>query len=468
MTSVKATSIRPLARALAEPLAIWLVSGDGKILYVSAACGVWLGVEPDSLLSRGVAVNLSDPLLSPLDAIAVSLRPRFSASPGGLSPKTELAFNRLVHPPGTTAKETFFIPIPDGDGVVWLAIADVGLTSRVDASHNQAYASIVAMLERQLAVDPRQASSPNILGSSPWAERLRHQFESAATSNLHVTLHGPVGGGGESLARLIHVRSTGKNDLVKVAGALMDAELFDATTGGLIDNLLDDSKNKAAVLILDIDQMPADAQTRLGLLMHNYGARLRVFATSSLEPIRLSPTLVPELVSLGMLELYLPPLSFRVDDISQIAAALLLRRQVAGETRASQLGRETLDRLLLYPWPGNYEELDAAIRHAARQCQGETIRVEHLPLSIRSFGRAEKIPATADKSAKKIRPLVESLAETERSCIEAALEYTSGNRAAAARLLEISRPKLLRRIEQLAIDITDEETAEHDQRDTES
>lgn len=303
-----------------------------------------------------------------------------------------------------------------------------------------------------------------VLGTSVWARRLRLQIAAAAETSSHVLLCGHAGSGTEAIANLIELKSSvaARTELIRVAGPLMDAELFDATTGGIVARLLNAESTaaapfsaapiSAALLIEQIEQMPADAQGRLELLMHNHPQRLRVFATSSL-PInglvsRLLPSLAAELTALSIT---VPPLNLRGEDIPLIATNLLQRRQQAGETAASQLGRDALDRLVLYPWPDDFRELDGAIRGAARQCRGGTIRVEHLPLAIRTFGSPAAAQSESSSPAPRVLPLDAALETAEREFILRALEKTAGNRAAAARLLEISRQRLLRRIEQLGI-----------------
>ena len=239
---------------------------------------------------------------------------------------------------------------------------------------------------------------------------------------------------------------------ISVDGALMDAELFDASTGIMLGRLMESSQSVATLIVENIDQMPNDAQERLELLLNNYPNRLRVYCTSSLAGNQLHGNLRSSLfIPFTAVEVAIPPLCDRCEDLPLIATALLHRRFQANETTAEQIGREALDRLVNYPWPGNFEELDATIRSAAAQCRGATIRIEHLPLAVRTHGNpTQPLPKSVDPK-RTVRPLEEVLAEAEKKHILRALESTEGNRAAAARALEISRPKLLRRIDQLGI-----------------
>lgn len=471
---MRGSSIRPLSRLLGEASAVWAFGGDGRLSFLSAGCGRWLQAQPDELIGRSGVPLATGKFNDPIDAVIASLRPALPpASQTGSSSSSSFskAFVAVVSPaaiPGQPLPEprtTLFVPIPDDNSTAYLAFANVELHQEPTLASAD-FRALLNAVQQQLAAEPRLLFSPLTIGGSVWAERLKRQVRMAAQTMSHVTIRCPQGGGGEWLAQLIHYQSQtnqslvtkqqvhfGKRELIKVAGSLMDAELFDATTGGLVNQLLDDPTANACLLVLDLDQMPHEAQERLALLLHNHLDRVRVLSTTQLPASELAVKLLTDLASqLGMIEIYVPTLGERIEDLPMMATAMLQRRQSSGETSATQIARDALDRMILYPWPRNYEELDAAIRNAARQCRGETIHIEHLPLAIRSFGSTAAEGLVNEQKQTKIVPLDQALADAEKQFIELALERAGGNRAAAARLLEISRGRLLRRIEQLGID----------------
>lgn len=481
---------------------------EGRIAYASAECGRWLGIDPEQLVGRsgrsaagvwqgaGTADGISTgPSPSELDRLAAAMAPPAGVGRGQIAVQT-------VRPPAASAelarpapRSVLFVPLlpalltgeaseadastvaslqaiassPAGTRLLEVesvaavvAIADLSLPPAPSVETAEARL-LIDEVHRQLAAAPDRGASLMTLGSSVAAARLNRQIEAAAATFSPVTLVGPAGNPVEGIVRRIHAHSprpaaeadggAEPGPLVPVAGPLMDAELFDATTGSLADRLLQDDQAHAALLVHDIDQLPRDAQQRLELLVHNHPRRLRVFATTTRSAAAISDSLLPSIAALiGTFELNLPALADRIEDVPLLAAALLDRRRVAGETRAEQLGRDALDRLVLYPWPGNFLELEEAIRTAARGCRGETIRVEHLPLAIRSYGATEPAGGALEKPRPKAMPLDQALERYERELIGRALEQTRGNRAAAARLLQISRPRLLRRIEQLQLE----------------
>lgn len=466
---VRGTSIRPLSRILAAPFPIWSINGEGELIYLSPSCGGWLGIDPQQLIGKSVFHEHAKPEPTGLDALAISLAPP--------SRHLKSAVTVRIHPCAPAAglalptpQDVTFIPIGDDHHSPLLAIARPLLPqASSEPSQLHTWREVIA---QQLAVDPRRAQAIVTLGTSIWAQRLRRQIDVAIDNpTCHVTLFGARGCDAVSIARLIHWghkltanptnHSTTaqqpplRDSLVRVAGSLMDAELFDATTGDVVQRYLEAGGQHAAIVVEDLDQMPADAQERLRLLVNNLASRLRVFATCSTSSQQLISSLSADLAAqLGQIELLIPDLCQRSEDIPVLATALLHRRHSTGETTAEQIGRDCLDRLLNYPWPNNFEELDAAVRNAARQCRTATIQVEHLPLAIRSYGAPAKENPTVENKPLRIRPLDEALASYEKDYLLKALQRTSGNRAAAARLLEISRPRLLRRLEQLGIDET--------------
>ena len=99
---------------------------------------------------------------------------------------------------------------------------------------------------------------------------------------------------------------------------------------------------------------------------------------------------------------------------------------------------------MIYPWPDNFRELDQAIRQATRSCSGQVIGVEHLPLAIRSYRPNASIPV--DQQA---IDLDEVVSRFETDLIRKTLDATDGNRAETARRLNISRARLLRKLDAL-------------------
>ena len=101
--------------------------------------------------------------------------------------------------------------------------------------------------------------------------------------------------------------------------------------------------------------------------------------------------------------------------------------------------------LLQYDWPGNVRELRNAIERAFLFCIDRTIDVAHLPSEVRDAAEAEYAAESLSTDAAG-NTAIPRLADAERALIERALKLTGGNQSDAARLLDIERHRLRRKI----------------------
>ncbi|MFG0260934.1 MAG: helix-turn-helix domain-containing protein, partial [Novipirellula sp. JB048] len=276
----------------------------------------------------------------------------------------------------------------------------------------------------------------------------------------------PAGSHSESIALHIHQQSAPREALAIVDGPLMDPELLDASIASIVDPLTQSPEAKATALVRGLDEMPLDAQRHLVQLLLSYGDRMRLLglcsetscfdtnagvkagappqsqdANASEPPEKQIDAALADL--LASLTVTIAPLSARSEDIPLLAAAVVDARHAAGEGIGERLSRAALDALVIYPWPNNFAELDAAMRQAVRMATREAIGPENLPLAIRSFRPSD---ATASRKTQPVS--LDALLESfELKMIHSALQASDGNRAAAARLLGITRSRLLRRLE---------------------
>jgi two-component system response regulator HydG len=139
---------------------------------------------------------------------------------------------------------------------------------------------------------------------------------------------------------------------------------------------------------------------------------------------------------LKVVELHVPALRQRRDDILPLArvlladAALRMKRKIAG------LAPNAADQLLRYEWPGNVRELENAMERAVALARGSRVELEDLPEEIR---HAFPSPV-ATKGA--VRPLE----DIEKEYILAALELNAGNQTHTAAQLHIGAATLYRRL----------------------
>jgi two-component system, NtrC family, response regulator AtoC len=143
----------------------------------------------------------------------------------------------------------------------------------------------------------------------------------------------------------------------------------------------------------------------------------------------------------------LPPLRERREDILPLAKSFV--EHVYALSPAVNFTPEALQLLEQYSWPGNIRELENAVVRAAAMCDG-TIRVQDLPERVREY--RPELPAVMIGAQE--RPLEREalvtdwvpLAKVEARYVTQVLEYTKGNKQAAARMLEVDRKTLDRMI----------------------
>jgi len=138
------------------------------------------------------------------------------------------------------------------------------------------------------------------------------------------------------------------------------------------------------------------------------------------------------LFRLNTIELHLPPLRERREDIAPLAMHFL--RQHAGRYRKTLKGFDpsAMQQLLEHPWPGNIRELGHSVERSVLLAQGATVRAADLAL---------RAPST---SSTKLEDL--PLEDVERLLIKKALDRYGGNVSQAAKALGLSRSALYRRI----------------------
>jgi two-component system response regulator GlrR len=294
-----------------------------------------------------------------------------------------------------------------------------------------------------------------LIGTSRAVQRALEQVSVAGRGRFHLFVSGEDGVDKETVGRLIHEASdwaTGPFfavDASLVPETLLARELLGAERGA-IASLPAESigafgrMTGGTVLIEHVEALPKDLQQTLALaLSEGRFRRLGASATTSLEcrVIGASAESLDALVQSGklnaelaerlrLLEVRLPPLRERRDDILPLAARALT---LAREELTSELGRapaartfsrEALDRLRNHTWPGNERELREQVASAVRLARGEEISADDLQL------------APADDEGPSFR---DAKRRFEREYVARVLRLCKGNISRAARIAKKDR-----------------------------
>jgi len=349
------------------------------------------------------------------------------------------------------------------------------------------------------------ASSSKLIGDSAPMNELRATIGKVARSQAPVYIAGESGVGKELAARLIHElgpRSAAPFVPVNcgaIPSELMESEFFGHRKGSFTGANNDkDGLFQAAqggTLFLDeVAELPVHMQVKLLRVIQEKAVRsIGARAELPVDVRILSATHknLARLVELGsfrqdlfyrinVIELRVPPLRERREDIPKLAGRVLERLAGAGNTPA-RLTPDALRALLAYDFPGNVRELENVLERAVAMCEDGNITAEDLRLVQRSAAEGGSVgadlAATRNFAAPPVPPpaypsapsagqpyesrggddelpgdLAAAVAETERAAIMKALEATRWNRTAAAKQLGLTLRQLRYRLEKLGIE----------------
>jgi DNA-binding NtrC family response regulator len=281
---------------------------------------------------------------------------------------------------------------------------------------------------------------------------LIEQIASASSSRRPVLIVGEPGTGKRQVARVLHQKGMTPDgpllplDVAALPAEVLDRELFGREAAGP-PRLA--APEHATILLGDVADLPRDLQARLASALR--ASPVRLIATTVADPdqaVRDERLRSDLYFALTVFVLRLAPLRERIEELPLLAQHFLESANHRGARRRSGFHPEALRILAAYDWPGNLRELARVVEAAHAQGDDDRIAVEDLPAAVRgdlaSF-YAPPIPPPA------VMPLDHWLIQLERRLIEQALQRARQNKSRAAELLDISRPRLYRRIKELNI-----------------
>ena len=150
--------------------------------------------------------------------------------------------------------------------------------------------------------------------------------------------------------------------------------------------------------------------------------------------------------------LKLPPLRHRGTDIEELAEYFRSRYSIEFGKNVVGFTRDALDVLIKHDWPGNVRELEGVIQRGVVLCQGTRITSGHLSPSL-GHGRTSRSLAMSPRHhlPMSIRPLKEALEEPEKRIIIQALQALNWNRQETARVLDINRTTLYKKMKKYGL-----------------
>lgn len=288
--------------------------------------------------------------------------------------------------------------------------------------------------------------------------------QKVSPNDTSVLLTGETGTGKEVFAQAIHQASmrSKKNFVALNCSAfgkeLLESELFGykqgAFTGAVKDKrgLLEEA-NEGTLFLDEIGEMPLELQAKL-LRVLETNEFIKLGDTKSIRSnFRLIAATNKDLKSeseasrfrsdlyfrLNVFEIHLPPLRERAKDIEPLVQCYVEMFSIKLNKKTLSFDENFLEKLQAYTWPGNVRELKNIIERCAILAETNELTVELLPYDI-----LQPLANSSNLS-------VYSMASIEKLHIQKILNHTKGNKAEAARLLEIGIATLYRKLDELKI-----------------
>jgi two-component system response regulator PilR (NtrC family) len=263
------------------------------------------------------------------------------------------------------------------------------------------------------------ASASGLTGESMVMQQLRQTIAKLARSQAPVYIAGESGAGKERVAKLIHEQGPrAKNAFVPVnCGAipaeLMESEFFGHKKGSFTGAHADkdglfQAANGGTLFLDEVAELPLHMQVKLLRVIQEKSVRAVGAATEAPVDVRILSATHKDLAQLvadnrfrhdlfyrlNVIELRVPPLRERGDDIPQLVESILRRLSVEAGEPLPPLDADALQALRDYPFPGNVRELENILERATALCEGESIQRADLRLPAASAARTARTYAT--------------------------------------------------------------------------
>ncbi|MGO4886591.1 sigma-54-dependent transcriptional regulator [Anaerobacillus sp. MEB173] len=306
-------------------------------------------------------------------------------------------------------------------------------------------------------------SSDELLGVSSEMKEIFELVKRVSQTNASILLQGESGTGKTMIAKLLHKYSDRHNrpfvsiNCAAIPEQLLESELFGHEKGSFTGAVASrkgkfEAANHGTLFLDEIGEITPAFQAKLLQAVQdkefmrvgsdeirNVDVRIITATNRNLKQMVDEGKFREDLYyRLNVIDIYIPPLRERSDDIPLLIGKFLERyRQKMN--RSFTLSPDLTQRLMSYSWPGNVRELENVIERAVILCRGEELSVDDFPREIREMKNSFLHKPELDDE----KTLPEQLEEIEKQLILKALDEGLGQPASAAKKLGISRQSLL-------------------------
>jgi transcriptional regulator with GAF, ATPase, and Fis domain len=358
--------------------------------------------------------------------------------------------------------------IPDPDDLEYaLAVADtVGVALQNLKRRQELAENLVQVRDENVQLRQRLGVESEIVGASPAMQAISESIARAAPNNATVLIRGESGVGKELVARAVHFSSPRRKgpfvclNCAALSESLLESELFGHEKGaftGAVGRKVGkfEAAHQGTLMLDEIGEMSPAIQAKFLRVLEGHPFErvgghepvkvdVRVIAATNrdLEKAVTDGQFRRDLYfRLHVLEITVPPLRKRPEDIAEIAYFFFNRFTTETGRKLKGFMPRAMEQMLRYRWPGNVRELKNVIERAVVLAQGDYIDEGDLLLSkLPTSGDTVDVPSIPTE----FKPC--SLAEMERRHIEAVLQSTRWNKSRTAEILGIERSTLDRKI----------------------
>jgi len=468
-------SLAKVFDALLSP--VYLLDAAGTIVYVNEAMLQWADCKLDQIVGAKCLYCATE--FSDAEQRFNGLAP----PPDKLTPGTTITGCQITLASAGLLQERFcdFVALatPDDPESTEFVVGFVAAEDHVSdsSSKTDAYAPenlrvALGKLQHELQQRFRLDS---LIGNSDFSVRLRKQVVAAAGNGLEMTIVGPSGSGRQHLARTIHqrrclaslaptedVRNVTPGLAAVLQGTIADAQLVQSSVRQAIEFAKENqSENRgraggrhlpvAWLVLLDADQLSAEAQAELWSALTDSRSDVRVIATSEVDLIQAATdgTFHQGLAwRINTLVINTVALQERSRDIPMLAQYFLEQHNEGRQQQIARFDNATIEMLTEYHWPGNLQQLRSVIQQAADTCSSAVVSKSDLPEDFHHALKALRVGHQTDVHIN----LNQYLEKIEAELISRAIRVAKGNKTQTAKLLGMNRAKLLRRIQHLELD----------------